>query len=145
MPISFHHLCTVRLPNRRHLKLFVSQIFTIENKQLDTLSIIFCDDAYLLAINQTYLNHDDYTDIITFNLSTTNSTPIVGEIYISVERVKENAELLKVSFTQELHRVIFHGTLHLCGFNDKTKVQKQAMRKMEDKYLALYFNSLKTL
>lgn len=103
------------------------------------LSYIFCSDSYLLVINQQYLEHDDYTDIITFDLSS-SPKEIVGEVYISIDRVKENAHELSVSFNTELHRVIFHGALHLCGYKDKSIKDASVMRFKEDKYLKLYFS-----
>jgi probable rRNA maturation factor len=92
----------------------------------------------LLNLNQQFLKHDFYTDIITFDLSTTGKAK-EGEIYISIDRVRDNAKKLNTSFNKELHRVIFHGALHLCGYKDKNKIQQQEMRKWENYYLELYF------
>lgn len=128
------------LKNRKELKRFILQTFKTENTHLHTLQYIFCSDADLLAINKQYLKHDYYTDIITFNLGTNNN--IEGEIYISVERVKENAQCLNTSFKEELHRVIFHGVLHLCGYKDKLKREKNEMRLKEDRLLQQYFNKI---
>jgi rRNA maturation RNase YbeY len=89
----------------------------------------------LLKLNQQYLNHDTLTDILTFTLSG-SSLPIVSEIYISIERVKENAADLKINFLSELYRVIIHGILHLCGYSDTSKLEKSEMRKKEDYYLS---------
>ena len=125
------------LTNRRQLKYFIEQLFRKEGKKLSSLNYIFCSDKKLLQINRDYLKHDYYTDIITFDLSFTFSL-LEGEVYISVDRVKDNARKLGVSFRSELHRVIFHGALHLCGYGDKTKTQIQEMRRLEDKYLHLY-------
>ena len=105
---------------------------------VSSLSIVFCSDEFLLDINRNYLKHDYYTDIITFNLSQPAS-PVEGEIYISVDRVKENAASEKASFTHELHRVIFHGVLHLCGFTDKSAADKATMTKQENVLLNRYF------
>jgi rRNA maturation RNase YbeY len=102
------------------------------------LNYIFSSDKTLLNINRRYLKHDYYTDIITFDLSE-NSRQIIGEIYISVERVKDNAEKLRLSMVSELHRVIFHGALHLCGYNDKMKADMEKMRDREQHYLGKYF------
>jgi len=124
------------LANRTKLKYFINSIFKKEGKGLDMLNIIFCTDKDLLKINQTYLGHDFYTDIITFNL--TETEVISAEIYISKDRVRENAEKLGVSFKSELHRVIFHGVLHLCGYKDKTRGEKEKMREKEDFYLKKY-------
>jgi probable rRNA maturation factor len=101
------------------------------------LTYIFCNDDRLLQMNQQFLAHDTLTDIITFDLSE-KKTELEGEIYISVERVKENAGKYQVSYLNELHRVIFHGALHLCGFKDKSDEDKKLMRQMEDKCLAAY-------
>ncbi len=133
----FFDAVKVTLTNRRELKHFIEQLFRKEGKELLSLNYIFCSDKKLLQVNRDYLKHDYYTDIITFDLSA-SSVSIVGEIYISVDRVKENAEQLGVSFRSEIHRVIFHGALHLCGYADKSKTQIQEMRGLEDKYLHLY-------
>jgi len=128
------------LPNRTELKTFIRGIFKREGKKMEGLLYIFCDDRYLLDINKRYLKHEDFTDIISFDLSS-DPTLIHGEIYISVERVRENAAKLGVSFKEELHRVVFHGALHLCGYKDKLKSDQLIMREMEDRYLGLYFKS----
>ena len=106
-------------------------------KKID-VSYIFCTDAYLLQINQDFLQHDTFTDIITFDLSE-NDNHLVAEIYVSVDRIQENASKFEVSYQRELHRVIFHGMLHLCGFKDKSKKDAALMRSMEDASLATYF------
>jgi probable rRNA maturation factor len=126
------------LRERSSLKLFIEKLFKREKKQLDELHYIFCSDNYLLDINRQYLKHDFYTDIITFDLSEPGH-PINAEIYISVDRVRENAGKFINSLRKELHRVMFHGALHLCGYRDKTRAEELTMRKMEDKYLDLYF------
>jgi probable rRNA maturation factor len=138
--INFHFETPVSLLNRKPLKVFLLNIFKRERKDIEQLDYIFCSDEYLLGINKQFLQHDYYTDIISFNLSPGNSEAIIGEIYISANRVRENAQQFRTSFKAELHRVIFHGVLHLCGYKDKTKTQKMEMRKMEDFYLGLYFN-----
>lgn len=104
------------------------------------LDYIFCTDEYLLGINQQFLKHDTLTDIITFDLSD-SIDELMGEIYISVERVRENAQKFGVNYNDELHRVIFHGALHLCGFKDKKEADRLEMRRMEDKCLREYFKS----
>lgn len=119
------------------LKQFLVSIFENENVQFKSVSYIFCKDDYLLSLNQRYLNHDTLTDILTFTLSGKH-TLVISEIYISVERVKENAILLKTSYQQELYRVMIHGILHLCGYSDHTSMQKSLMRKREDFYLSQY-------
>jgi probable rRNA maturation factor len=129
----------IGLTERSSLKVFIELLFKREKKRLYEIHYVFCSDDYLLSINQQYLNHDFYTDIITFDLSEPGY-PINAEIYISVDRVRENAVEFKSSLKRELHRVIFHGALHLCGYRDKTKMEGLTMRKMEDKYLKLYFH-----
>jgi probable rRNA maturation factor len=136
----FYNEVTPYLPNRQKLKGFIAQIFAKEGKRkLEGMNYIFCTDDYLLQVNRDFLQHDYYTDIITFDLSDTPKA-VYGEIYISVDRVKENAAINGASFTEELHRVIFHGALHLCGYKDKKPAEIKAMRGAEDKYLTLYFS-----
>ena len=124
------------LQSRTKLKKFIELIFKKEGRPLLSINYIFCTDKALLEINKQFLKHDFYTDIITFDLS--ESDEIAAEIYISVDRVRDNASLLGVSFKSELHRVIFHGALHLCGYSDKTKDQKAEMRGKEGFYLLSY-------
>ncbi|MEP6675010.1 MAG: rRNA maturation RNase YbeY [Ferruginibacter sp.] len=128
----------VNLANRKILKFYIESIFKKNRIGFTNLQYIFCNDAYLLSINTIFLKHDFYTDIITFRLSEDNE-PIEGEIYISIDRVKENSITCHTHFQEELHRVIFHGALHLCGFNDKTKTETAEMRKAENKCLVQYF------
>ena len=106
---------------------------------MKSLNIIFCSDQYLLAINQQHLKHDFYTDIITFDLSESNSLHITAELYISIDRVKDNAGIHKSDVSTELLRVVFHGALHLCGYKDKKQNEINIMRQKEEEYLALYF------
>ncbi len=121
------------------LKLFIESIFNSEGIKLKSLNYVFCSDKFLLNINQTFLQHDDYTDIITFDFSEKKGIPpIEGEIYISTQRVKENAGLFKTSIKHEMLRVIFHGALHLCGYKDKNKKELQLMRSKEDYYLSKF-------
>lgn len=128
----------VNLKNRTRLKAFLKERFQKEGQGLKNLQYVFCSDEYLLEINQQFLQHDTLTDIVTFELG---EDPDVteGEIYISIDRVKENAGKFGVTEEQELHRVIFHGALHLCGYKDKSKEQSATMRKKENDYLELYF------
>lgn len=126
----------ISLPNRTRLKAWIETIFKKEKKKLEGVNFIFCSDKALLEINRQFLQHDFYTDIITFDLSESNFTR--AEIYISTDRVKENARTLGVSFKSEIHRVIFHGVLHLCGYKDKTKEDRRKMRDKEDFYLTRY-------
>jgi probable rRNA maturation factor len=138
--VNFHFLRKrFSFSNSRNLKAFIFSLFKKEKKKLGQLDYIFCGDEYLLQINKAYLNHNFYTDIITFDLSE-NKNKVTGEIYISIDRVKENALTYRTSFREELHRVILHGALHLCGYGDKTKSESEEMRRMEDKYLSLFFD-----
>jgi rRNA maturation RNase YbeY len=120
--------------NRNELKKHIESIFRREKKKLARINYIFCSDSELLKINRQYLGHDYYTDIMTFDLSDSKAE-ISGEVYISVDRVKDNATKLGESINTELARVIFHGALHLCGYMDKSKEEKSLMRKKEDEYL----------
>ncbi|MCC7401516.1 MAG: rRNA maturation RNase YbeY [Chitinophagaceae bacterium] len=125
------------LRNSNSLKTFIETIFLKEGKELNSMNYIFCSDNDLLKINKAYLNHNYFTDIITFNLSD-NKEIIQGEAYISIDRVMANAKRMKISFKNELLRVIFHGSLHLCGYNDKTNIEAGTMREKEDYYLSIY-------
>ena len=127
----------VTLTERNKLKAFLLKIFMSHGKELGSLNYIFCTDLYLLDINRKFLNHDYYTDIITFDLSVSPKIT-EAEIYISVDRVRDNARKIGVSVREELHRVIFHGALHLCGYTDKTSKEKKIMTLAEDKNLRLY-------
>ena len=133
--IAFHFESGVRLPHRKIIREILLLMSEKENRQFESLSYIFCSDEYLLDINKKFLSHDYYTDIITFNLAESGSESIVGEIYISVDRVRENARTHGSSFPDELLRVIFHGALHLCGYKDKKPAEIKAMRQAEDQYL----------
>ena len=140
MSVQFFFLDTkVTLTDRTALKQFISRIFKDEKVKLKSLSYIFCTDHYLLEINKLYLQHNYYTDIVTFDLST-DSGSVCGEIYISIDRVRDNAKNEKVSNKEELHRVIFHGALHLCGYKDKTAADKYKMTTAENRYLKSYFH-----
>jgi probable rRNA maturation factor len=120
------------------LKSFLLALFKKEGKRVDSIAYVFCTDEYLLQLNKEHLNHDTYTDIISFDLSEPGQK-INAEIYISTDRVKENSITYHTSFKRELHRVIFHGALHLCGYKDKSKADQQEMRKQENHYLDQYF------
>jgi len=119
-----------------HTDFFVDvlpEIIKAEHKEMADISIVFCDDDYLLKINQQYLNHDYYTDIITFDY--THGNFISGDLFISIDRVKENSVLYKKDFFNELCRVVFHGVLHLCGYNDKHQDDILVIRAKEDEYI----------
>lgn len=136
--IRFFFPFKTNLTERSNLKVFLERIFRKEGRVLESLNYVFCSDRELLRINKDYLGHDYYTDIITFNLSGQSKT-IMAEIYISVERVRDNARQLGVSYKEELHRVVFHGVLHLCGYGDKTEKLSRKMREKENLYLNQYF------
>lgn len=139
MTIQFFFLQRqITLTQRTGLKHFIKRIFKTEGRRVKNLNYIFCSDEYLLQINKNHLEHNFYTDIITFNLSQTPAE-MIGEIYISIDRVKDNATQLDVTIKEELHRVIFHGVLHLCGYKDKSPKHQKEMRAAEDRYLKLYF------
>lgn len=115
---------------------WIDKVITSEGKKLEELSYIFCDDDYLFKLNKEYLQHDTYTDIITFDYSV--GTILQGDIYISTQRVDENSSEYNVSFEEELRRVIIHGVLHLCGYKDKTEEEASLMRQKEDEKLKLF-------
>lgn len=121
-------------PNKTGLKKFIASIFKKEKKQLGGINYIFCSDEMLLKINQDFLKHNYYTDIITFGLNEPGE-PIEAEIYVSIDRVKDNAIQQGVSYQNEMQRVLFHGALHLCGYKDKKKSEIIEMRQKEDQYL----------
>ena len=127
------------LANPKKTQDWIHQIISKSGYGLIKLNYIFCSDEYLHRINLEYLQHDNYTDIITFDQSE-KEKEIEGDIYISIERVEDNSRTLENTFDHELHRVIIHGVLHLLGFSDKTPEQKDAMRKKEDSCLSLYFD-----
>lgn len=128
---SFH------LPERTRLKEFILELVHKEGPGVSSINYIFCSDSYLLKINNDFLNHDTYTDIITFQY-TRPKEPVQSDMYISIDRVRENARLYKTSFIRELYRVMFHGALHLCGHKDKSEADAQLMRMKEDYYLSQY-------
>jgi probable rRNA maturation factor len=136
-PVQLHFVSKFSLAARGRLKTFITSIFKKEKKPLESLNIVFCDDNYLLELNQEFLEHDYYTDILSFRLSSAGK-PLIAEIYISIDRVRDNAKNLNTPFKSELHRVIFHGVLHFCGYKDKTPSDILKMRIMEDKWLKRY-------
>ena len=136
--IHFHFLDTrFYLPNRTDLKKFILQLFNTEKVKINAINYIFCSDSYLLSLNKKYLRHNTYTDIITFPYSNA-SQPVLSDIYISIDRVSENAKLFNTTFQTELLRVIFHGALHLCGYKDKAKKDAHIMRAKENHFLNVY-------
>lgn len=127
---------SIPLFNQSSVTAWLCNVCESENKELDEVSIIFCSDDYLLTMNNEYLQHDYYTDIITFDYCFDNQ--VVGDLFISVDRVSDNAKLNQVSFNNELLRVMVHGILHLIGFKDKSDEDSKLMRLKEDEYLNLY-------
>jgi rRNA maturation RNase YbeY len=123
-------------PERKRTKRFLSNLFLAEGYGLRRVSYIFCDDDYLFSLNRQFLNHDTYTDTITFPLSDKDQ-PLEGEIYISIERVKENSKKFKTLFREELCRVIIHSSLHLCGYSDKSLKSRRNMQQKENWYLSV--------
>lgn len=136
--VKFYYLeKSFSFSSRTTLKKFILTLLKTEKIQVDHINYVFCSDEYLLLINQKFLEHDTYTDIITFQYTKQNE-PVVADIYISVDRVKENAKRYGSSFAKEFYRVLFHGALHLAGYKDKSLSDTQTMRKKEDHYLNLY-------
>lgn len=124
-----------RLPDEKGTTEWILAVLKGEGKSPEEINYIFCDDAYLLTLNQDYLGHDSYTDIITFDLRETADENISADIFVSIERVKDNASLLGEDWQRELHRVLIHGILHLLGHNDHTDAEKIMMRQKEDECL----------
>ena len=142
MSISFNKADkNTTLANRTALKAFIEKAIKKEGLHIETLQYIFCSDKYILGINKSYLQHDYYTDIISFDLSETKGK-LIGEVYISIDRVKDNATTHKTSLKEELLRVIFHGALHFCGYKDKKPADIKKMRAQEDKWLKSYLKSI---
>ena len=128
---------TFNLKDKKNIRELIKKICLEENKKLGFINCVFCSDNYLIEVNNKYLQHDYFTDIITFDHSE-NKKNIEGDLYISVDRTKENAKKYKVDENSELIRVIIHGLLHLIGYKDKTKKEKALMSEKENKYLSLY-------
>lgn len=125
-----------KLAHPRKTASWVKNVIVQEKKTVGDINYIFCSDDYLRSVNIEYLNHHTYTDIVTFDNSEEEGL-IEGDIFISIERIKENAQKFNNSFDQELHRVIIHGVLHLIGYGDKKPSEKDIMRSKEDAYLSL--------
>ncbi len=123
------------IPDEQSYINWVLAIAQSEGKELGAINYIFCSDDFLLEVNKEHLNHDFYTDIITFPLQ---DDPIVSDIFISIDRVRDNAQTLDVAFDKELQRVMAHGILHLCGYGDKTDEEATIMRQKEDGCLGMY-------
>ena len=138
MAITFSASVKTKTPSKKKLKQWLTAIALAEEKRIKNLSYNFCSDEELLKINQSFLNHNTYTDIITFDYCEKNS--ISGEIYISTERVAENANKLSILFEEELLRVTAHGLLHLCGYKDKKPEHQKKMRSAENRAIKLFEN-----
>ena len=134
--ISFQSTNTFSLKTESSVIRCIKELAKQELREIVDITFVFCDDNYLHQINLEFLDHDTYTDIITFDYSVGNE--LVSEIYISVDRVSENATKYNQTFENEIHRVIVHGVLHLCGYNDELTEDKQIMRDKENHYLSLF-------
>ena len=136
MPILYEtQACHFNYPSKRATTEWIRRTAASEGRKTGDISVVFCSDEALLAINRQYLQHDYLTDIITFDYS--EGETISGDLMISIDTVRSNAELYGTSFRDELMRVIIHGILHLCGYGDKTPEEEKQMRALEDKYLAI--------
>lgn len=134
--INFHYEIKFDLDRTENYTNWINTIINSENADLGDLSYIFCSDDYLLKLNQKYLKHNSFTDIITFDYSA--QKVISGDIYISIDRIRENAVKFNEDFNKELLRVMAHGVLHLLGYNDKNKKEKEAMRAKEDEKIDMF-------
>jgi probable rRNA maturation factor len=137
--INFHTEDTVfTVRNKKKIKEWIVQTIQSKKRETGDINFIFCSDSYLLSINKQYLAHDTLTDIITFDYSReVKQIPLSGDIFISIDRIKENAAIFSKTVENELHRVIIHGVLHLLGFKDKTQAAKKEMTKQENKCLKM--------
>jgi rRNA maturation RNase YbeY len=133
--IDFNYLDKFQLPNEQEVRAWLEFVLDQEDRELGEVSYIFCDDDYLYDINVKHLKHNTLTDIISFDYSL--GKVVSGDIYISVERVDENARDMGIEFEDELHRIMVHGMLHYIGYKDKSESQRKTMRKKEDYYLSL--------
>ena len=134
--ISFNYETDFELHNESYFSKWISAVILSENKKEGEINYIFCDDDYLLEINQQYLDHDTLTDIISFDYSVGNE--LNGDVFVSVERVKENASDYKVTFQEEIQRVLVHGILHYCGYKDKTESDELIMRAKEEEKMKMF-------
>jgi rRNA maturation RNase YbeY len=134
--ISFNYELDFKLDDEQLFSDWLSKVISSENKREGEINYIFCDDSYLIEINKQYLAHDSLTDIISFDYSIGNE--LHGDVFISVERVIENAQDFKVTFEEELRRVIVHGILHYCGYKDKNEEDKKLMRQKEEEKMKMF-------
>jgi probable rRNA maturation factor len=134
--INFNYETDFSLENEEAIAIWLTNVITSENKKEGEINYIFCDDEYLHKINLEYLNHDTLTDIISFDYTMGNE--LSGDIFVSIERVKDNAKDFNVVFEEELKRVLVHGVLHYCGYKDKGEADELLMRCKEDEKIALF-------
>ena len=134
--ISFNYETDFQLENETQFSDWISRVILSENKKEGDINYIFCDDEYILEINKQYLDHDYYTDIISFDYSVGNE--LNGDIFVSIDRVKENATDFNATFDEELKRVIIHGILHYCGYKDKSEEDEALMRSKEDEKTKMF-------
>ena len=134
--INFNYETDFTLDNEEAIAAWLTNVITSENKKEGEINYIFCDDKYLHKINLEYLNHDTLTDIISFDYTMGNE--LSGDIFVSIERVNDNAKDFNVVFEEELKRVLVHGILHYCGYNDKGEAEELLMRSKEDEKIALF-------
>jgi probable rRNA maturation factor len=134
--ISFNYEIDFNLENESEYSSWISKVIISESKNEGEINFIFCDDDYLLELNQEYLRHDTLTDIISFDYSIGNE--LHGDVFISLERVRENADEFSVSFLEELKRVMAHGILHYCGYKDKNEKDEFIMRQKEEEKMAMF-------
>ena len=140
--ISFNYETKFKLDRKADYSKWLSRVILSENKKEGDINYIFCDDEFLVEINQQYLNHDTLTDIISFDYSVGNE--LHGDVFISVQRVQENAAEFNVSFKEEILRVMVHGLLHYCGYKDKSVEEEKVMRLKEDEKIKLFHVEQKT-
>jgi rRNA maturation RNase YbeY len=134
--ISFNYETQFKLAKKSDYSVWLSRVIQSESKSEGDINYIFCDDDFLLGINQQYLDHDTLTDIISFDYSVGNE--LHGDVFVSVQRVRENAAEFEVTFEEELKRVMVHGLLHYCGYKDKSEKDKREMRLKEDEKIKLF-------
>ena len=136
MAVSFHYqIPSFKIKNKKRIADWILLIAFLEKKEIEKVDFIFCNDEFLWKLNKEFLSHKTYTDVITFDYSEANKT--IAEIYISVDRVTENAASLNFSFEKELHRVMIHGVLHCFGYSDKNDRDRKTMRRKEEECLRL--------
>ncbi len=134
--ISFNYETDFELDNETQISNWISAVILSENKKEGDINYIFCDDEYLVQINEQYLDHDTLTDIISFDYSVGNE--LHGDIFISIDRVRENTLDYNVTFPEELHRVLVHGVLHYCGYKDKSESDEKLMRSKEEEKMKMF-------